>query len=243
LKKFKIISVDMFQTLVDVNSRREHVWKKILGDVYSQHFAKECWEEANKVIFSHFNKYVSEEQCFRSTKYIFEKCYEEVFPQKGVKFDPKKGAEILASEHGYSCSYEDTEMFLKAVGEKYPICLVSDTDGDMVLPLLKRFKFDKVFLSEEYQCYKFDPKSDIFHKVINYYKVDPSEIIHIGDGYSDVVGANRAGIKTCWLNRHGANWSHEIMPDYTVTSLREVASIIGVEMEYSKVNDSASKNS
>jgi len=228
LSNFKVISLDMFQTLVDVNSRRHNVWRKILGDSYSPDFAEECWEAANKLVFGYFNKFVGEEKQFYNTKYIFQKCYEELFAEKGVSFDPKEGAQILANEHGYSQSYEDTERFFQALGNTYPICLVSDTDCDMVQPLLERFKFDKVFLSEDFKCYKFQSKSHIFKEVINYYQVNPKDIIHIGDGYSDVIGASRAGITTCWLNRRGASWSHEIKPDFTAASLTEAASIIGL---------------
>lgn len=132
---FKLVSLDVFQTLMDVNTRRDYVWRSILGDSYSETLAEEYWNDANNLVFSYFNK------------------------------------------------------------------CVSDADRDMVSPLLERFIFDKVFLSEDYHCYKFDPKGHIFNEVIGYYKVNPEEIIHIGDGYSDIVGANRVGIKTCWLNR------------------------------------------
>lgn len=231
MNKFKIVSLDMFQTLVDVNSRRHHVWKRILGEAYNEQFVEECWSEANKLVFGYFSKYVCEEKDFYSVKQVFEKCYRELFPLKGVNFDPCKGAKILADEHGYACPYEDSELFLESVRKHYTICLVSDTDRDMVQPLLETFNFNKVFLSEDFECYKFDPKGYIFNEVINYYKVNPEDIIHIGDGYSDVVGAKRVGIKTCWLNRHNVKWNHEIKPDYIVSSLREAVDILGIVID------------
>lgn len=227
---FKVVSLDMFQTLVDVNSRRHQVFKKILGDSYSPIFAEECWDDANKILVKYFSKYVNEQGAFYNTKYIFENCYKELFSVKGIQFEPKIGAEILASEHGYSDCYEDTEMFLEYVRKYYPICLVSDTDFDMVTPLLERFKFDKVFLSEELKYYKFSNESSTFNRVLDYYKVNPNEIIHVGDSYSDVAGANRVGITTCWLNRNKVEWKHELQPDYIVSSLIDVAKLLGIEI-------------
>ena len=229
MTKFKVVSLDMFQTLVNVNSRRHSTWHKILGDAYSESLAEEYWGESSKLVLGYFNKLVSEERAFYKVKSIFENCYRELFLQRGINFDPKEGAKILAYEHGRAFSYEDTETFLAALSQAYPICLVSDTDRDMIQPLLERFKFDQTFLSEDFQCYKFNPNSTLFNEVINHYQVDPKEIIHIGDGYSDVVGANRAGITTCWLNRAKSQWNHPIKPDYTITSLREAVAILGVK--------------
>jgi hypothetical protein len=112
----------MFQTLVDVNSRRHKVFKKILGSAYTKTFAEECWNDANKLVFRYFNKYVAEDRDFYNVKFIFENCYKELFSQRGIQVDPKKSAEILAIEHGYASCYKDTEVFLEVVGKRYPIC-------------------------------------------------------------------------------------------------------------------------
>lgn len=229
MREYKVISVDMFQTLVDVSSRQYEVFKRILGDLYDKVLAEECWEEANKILSDCLKKYITQSTSFYTIKAIFEICYQELFPQKGITFDPKKGAEILANEHGYSNSYLDAEIFLDVVKKYYPVCLVSDTDYDMVKPLLDRFQFDKVFLSEELQCYKHSQQKSLFQDVLSYYEVKPSEIIHIGDSFADVAGAKSFGITTCWLNRNSSRWAHEIKPDYIVTSLIEVAKLIGIE--------------
>ncbi|MFZ5966405.1 MAG: HAD family hydrolase [Bacillota bacterium] len=231
MRDYKVISVDMFQTLVDVSSRRHEVFKRILEDLYNKELAEECWEEANKILSSCLKKYVTQSTSFYTIKSVFESCYQELFPQKGIKLDPKKGAEILANEHGYANSYLDTEVFMDAVKKHYPVCLVSDTDYDMVYPLLDRFQFDKVFLSEEFQCYKNSQQKSVFEDVLSYYKVQPSEIIHIGDSIADVAGAKSFGITTCWLNRNGNEWIYDIKPDYIASSLIEVAKLIGIEVE------------
>ncbi|MBH1939675.1 HAD family hydrolase [Mobilitalea sibirica] len=210
---------------------RHEVFRKILGTSYNETYAEECWEDANIILAKCLKEYVTRSNIFYSVKEIFEKCYQELFPRKGIKLDPQKGAGILAYEHGYSVSYPDTEGFFNAVNPFYPVCLVSDADYDMVSPLFDRFHFDKVFVSEGYQCYKHSCKGSLFHNVLTNYKVNPNQIIHIGDSYADIAGAKRFGIKTCWLNRDKRVWPYDIKPDYTVSSLIEAAQIIGIDVE------------
>jgi putative hydrolase of the HAD superfamily len=45
--------------------------------------------------------------------------------------------------------------------------------------------------------------------------------------YSDILGASKADITTCWLNREGKNWDYSIKPDYEAESLLEAADILG----------------
>jgi len=38
------------------------------------------------------------------------------------------------------------------------------------------------------------------------------------------------GIRTCWLNRGGDSWHHDIKPDYTVRTLLQAAYLLGVRV-------------
>lgn len=229
MNELKVVSVDMFQTLVDVNSRRYEVFKSILDDKFNEEFADECWNAANSILSRCIKYYIEQGEFFYPVRKVFESCYQELFPMKGINFNPANGARILADEHGKSELYEDTEVFLHNVHKKYPICLVSDTDCDMVQPILERLEFDEVFLSEELKCYKNSRSKSMFTYVLSHYKVNPQQIIHIGDSYADVAGAKGMGITACWLNRYNKEWKYDIRPDYIVTSLNEVAEIIGIK--------------
>ena len=230
LKKFRLVSFDMFQTLVDVDDRRHQVWQRILRDSYSPQFAEEYWKEAGKLIAEHFNRFTHEGETFCTIKEIFEGCYKELLPRVKVDCEPSVAARILAGEHCFAPVYADVPAFFRAVKERYQTCLISDADSDMILPLLKVFEFDKVYISEDCKCYKSSPGSAIFREALEYFGVEPQEAIHIGDGYSDVMGASGAGMATCWLNRHGAVWKYEQKPDYTVSSLTEAADILDIRL-------------
>ncbi len=53
----------------------------------------------------------------------------------------------------------------------------------------------------------------------------PAEVLHVGDHVEpDVAGADRAGLRACWLNRIGGRWEREgLRPDLEFVTLIELA--------------------
>jgi putative hydrolase of the HAD superfamily len=52
------------------------------------------------------------------------------------------------------------------------------------------------------------------------------EVIMVGDNLmTDVLGANRAGIKTVWINRHN-KVRNEVIPTYEIKHLEELFPIL-----------------
>ena len=43
--KYKVISFDMFQTLVDVNARKHDVWSNILKDDFTEEKGEKYWSD------------------------------------------------------------------------------------------------------------------------------------------------------------------------------------------------------
>ena len=96
----------------------------------------------------------------------------------------------------------------------------------MIKPLLEIFKYEHAFLSEDLEVYKIDEKGRFFDQILEKTKVNPKEIIHVGDGLADILGANRSGITSCWINRDGKEWDNAIKPDYTITNMLELNRIL-----------------
>ncbi len=224
--KFELICIDMFQTLVDVNTRRLFIWKRILKEQYNERLALECARSVAKNVFNKFHESVSENKEFINLKVMFNQFFYKVLKEMNIHFDAKEAVKIFMEEHTNAESYADVEHFFSLIGDSLPICLVSDADYEMIFPILKRYKFDEVFISEKVQSYKNETNSRIFREVLKHYSIDPSKVIHIGDSLSDIVGANRIGIKTCWINRQSEEWRYTPKPDYIVKSLDEVIAII-----------------
>lgn len=227
--KFDLLSIDMFQTLVNVNTRIPFIWRRILREKYSEKLAYECAKSVSKNVVNEFHQTVSERKEFINLKTMFKPFFESTLKEMNILFDAEDAVRIFLDEHANATPYNDVENFFASIGDIIPICLVTDADYEMVLPILKKYKFDEVFISEKALSYKNEPNSRIFKDVLKYYSLPPERILHIGDSSSDIAGANRVGIKTCWINRENREWIYSPNPDYIIKSLSEVVNVLEMD--------------
>jgi putative hydrolase of the HAD superfamily len=67
----------------------------------------------------------------------------------------------------------------------------------------------------------------MFRELLCHFGVEPERVIHVGDSVSDVLGAKRAGIAACWLNRTGREWQLPgSEPDFTIRRLDELFAVL-----------------
>ncbi len=229
MSDLKIVSVDMFWTLADVDTRKYEVWREFLGEDFTEELADNYWKAAGKCILRKMGKLVADNNAYFSVRSMFTSAYKELFSQIGLDYDPEKAAGILAYQHSLSSLYSDVLPFLTEVGNYYPICLASDTDSDMLGSLTRIFPFDYVFTSEKVKAYKNDPEGRFFKHMLNHYDMKADQILHIGDSSADVLGSKKSGLRSCWLNRSGRKWNHDVTPEYEVKSLLELLPILGLK--------------
>lgn len=86
--------------------------------------------------------------------------------------------------------------------------------------------FEKIFISEVVGANK--PSKDFFDYVKdNIEDFDSSKALVIGDSLtSDIKGGNLAGIDTCWMCKEDSINDTDIIPKYTINSLKELYSIL-----------------
>jgi FMN hydrolase / 5-amino-6-(5-phospho-D-ribitylamino)uracil phosphatase len=228
MPSFKIVSVDMFGTLVNVDSIAPDVWKAFLKNEYSSELAEKYWNRASELVFKYFDEQIIKKGRYVSLDTIFRECYEELFLEIKLKFNPGEASKVLAYHHSHSKPYGDALSFLGSAGGKYPVCLSSDTSDFMLGDLTKLYPFDHIFTSENLLSYKSNSGGRFFSAVTSHYGISPEDIIHIGDSNSDVIGAHDAGVTSCWLNRNNRKWTNAVKPDYEAASLVEVAKIMGI---------------
>ncbi|MFC1976839.1 HAD family hydrolase [Chloroflexota bacterium] len=226
MTKFKVISIDMFRTLADVESTKHLQWQMILKDKYSVELAEECHAYLRNSWDRHFPQ-----DTFLSMKSILMSAFTGLLSSIDIEFDPTEATKLCLQRHSFSKPFDDSMLFLNSVGKEYPICLASDTDDDMLGTLEQMYAFDYIFTSEQLGSYKANADGKFFSAIINHYGVRPEEIIHIGDSDLEIIGADKAGIITCWLNRTSSKWSHDVKPDYEVNLLIAVASILGIDID------------
>jgi HAD superfamily hydrolase (TIGR01509 family) len=220
----KVISLDVFRTLVPVDESYKYVWSRFLGEKYTENVAQRNWDRATEILQENFQSAAQGTKKFKNIRTIFEETYTQLFGEIKLDFSPSVAAGVLMEGHRTDKYYDDVRPFLEMVGKKHTICLSTDCDTDMIANINALYPFDNVFVSEQLKVYKANPS--FFTHVISHYGVRPENILHIGDAKSDVVTPKMLGMLTCWLNRNGSKWDHEIKPDFEVTSLIGVADIL-----------------
>jgi len=155
---------------------------------------------------------------------VIEETVIELFNEINFNYDSKTVTNFLVDQHKLRRLYDDVLPFLETAGKKYPICISSDGDLDMLLDIQDIYPFDHVFASETLKTYKLNPQ--FFSYVASHYQVKPDNILHIGDSSSDILGPKQYGVFTCWLNRKCRPWVHQVLPDFEVNSLLKVIDIL-----------------
>jgi putative hydrolase of the HAD superfamily len=222
----KLVSIDMFQTIVRLDEGRDQAWQLFLKDRYSAELARKYWDRTSEILLRKLYETAMDNHSFKNSRTIIEESYAIVFKEINCDYDPHQAGNILIEMHRRNTPYYDAIPFLQAAGKKYPICLSTDCDFEMITGIREMYKFDKLFISEELQVYKSNPK--FFRHVIGHYGLNPENILHIGDSAADIITPKKQGMLTCWLNRDNKRWSHEVRPDFEVKSLMDVIEILDI---------------
>ena len=119
--------------------------------------------------------------------------------------------------------FEDVPECLDAVGHRHPIGLLSNGNSyPERCGLDGRFAF--TVFAEQHGTAKPDP--ELFEIAADAAGCTVGELVHVGDGDADVVGARRAGCRVVLINRSGAQHPVADQADVEVTDLREVPAIL-----------------
>jgi FMN phosphatase YigB (HAD superfamily) len=132
LIKYKVVCVDMFQTLVNIESRVEHIWKRILGEDYSEELRDKYVQIARSKIVDKFHANESIKLDFKPLKEILFHSFRDIFEESNTKYCPSYSTSVFMQEHDRAELYHDSIEFIKRAKKKYKVCLVSDADIEMV---------------------------------------------------------------------------------------------------------------
>lgn len=119
---------------------------------------------------------------------------------------------------------------LEALYGKYKLYMVTNGNEKVQVPRLKSAGighfFEEIFISQRVGYDK--PRIEFFERCfakMPHYEKD--EMIIIGDSLtSDIQGGINAGIHNCWFNPHGKQGREDIVPEYIVTGLEEIPSLL-----------------
>ncbi len=132
----------------------------------------------------------------------------EVFLQFGCRMCAKDAArEFSQYRADYAENWRLFDDVLDCFGELdgLPLGVISNGDRQMQTDKLRRFslldRFQTVVISEDMRLTK--PAPGIFHRACFLADKKPGECIYVGDSLEDdMVGSQRAGLASVWLNRN-----------------------------------------
>ncbi|TWH16180.1 putative hydrolase of the HAD superfamily [Pseudoxanthomonas taiwanensis J19] len=128
---------------------------------------------------------------------------------------------FYAARNQVEC-YPDAIGTLARISARVPVAAVSNGNADLErIGLMQHFAFQLGSRDHGYA----KPHPSIFHAACQRLGCGHGEVLHVGDHVEmDVAGAARAGLRTCWINRTGAAWSHpELEPDLEFDTLTALA--------------------
>ncbi len=222
ISTYKLISFDMFQTLVDLGSQKENILRKIFLNRYDPDIGNKLWADADEYVYKYFHRLSNNNEPYMKTVDIFTQCYRMLFPKYNLKMSPEEGALILARAHNQAEMYPETKDVIKTIQKRFRTCIISDTDNIMIEELVDKVGIKTIYTSEDYQTYKFDKNGLLFKTAIRDYKIAPEEMLHVGDGVNDVLGASSVGSDTVWINRNHESWDQTVKPTYEITNLNQL---------------------
>lgn len=117
--------------------------------------------------------------------------------------------------------FADVGAGLPALAKRWPLAALTNGNADLHrIGLAEHFRFS--LGAREHGAPK--PEASIFLAACDRLQRAPSEVLHVGDDPElDVAGAQRAGLRACWINRHRAHWpQHLAPPDLVARDLPEL---------------------
>ena len=125
--------------------------------------------------------------------------------------------------------YEDTFALLDQLHGRYQLLLLTNGSPDLqmtkleITPEISPY-FDHVLISGAFGRGKPDPA--IFEHALSLLEVSADEALMVGDNLmTDILGANRAGIPSVWVNRDNKA-AGEVKPAYQIKSLLELNKLL-----------------
>ena len=118
--------------------------------------------------------------------------------------------------------YDDSVEALQRLAARVPMAALTNGNAASTrIGLMHLFGFQ--LGAREHGAAK--PASSIFHAACRQLGTPPAQVLHVGDDVElDVVGAARAGLRTCWINRDMRDWPRDdLRPDLEFPTLAALA--------------------
>lgn len=216
----KLISFDVFGTLISVRDSSYGAFERILGEVGAKGVdVKAFWEHWEHRNIAHYW------EPYRSYREICALSLDETFAQFGLNGDGRL-IERYFDAFPRFCLYEDVVRTLDMLSRRHRLAVVSNIDDDLLgLTPLQR-EFDLVCTAQRARGYK--PDGKLFRYLIDHAGCAREEILHAGQSqYTDLVGGKPLGLTIAWINRRQVALDDAVpRPDYIYPDIHSFSALV-----------------
>ncbi len=124
---------------------------------------------------------------------------------------------------------EGAEEVVRYLNSKYALGILTNSTEQTQMKKLQTLElaeyFNTFIFSEGVGSRK--PDEEIFRKALEKVEKNSNQCLYVGNSFrSDIKGAEKVGMWTCWLNRDGKEKGDEISPDLEIRELGELLKIL-----------------
>jgi len=217
----KVLSFDVYGTLVDVRAGSHAAFADILSSVGASHLDPlefwERWEAAN------IRRYW---QPYRSYREICRDSLAETFAHFGIRGNAGLIQKYFDAFPTFS-RFGDVDGVLDRLAGRFTLALGSNIDDDLLAVTPLGRTFDLVCTAERARGYK--PDGTLFRYLLREAGVGVNELLHCGRSQrTDMVGAKPLGITVAWINRRALPLAADVpKPDHEFRDLRPLVDLLG----------------
>jgi 2-haloacid dehalogenase len=218
----KLMSFDVFGTLISVRDSSYGAFERILADAGAHHLdVKAFWEHWEHRNIAHYW------DAYRSYREICELSLAETFAHFEVAGDSRLIARYFEAFPRFFL-YDDVVRTLDQLSRHYRLAVVSNIDDDLLaLTPLKR-NFDLVCTAQRARGYK--PDGTLFRYLIENAGVAKDEILHSGQSqFTDLVGGKPLGLTIAWINRREIALDASVpRPDFILPDIQSLSRVVHI---------------
>jgi 2-haloacid dehalogenase len=128
---------------------------------------------------------------------------EYLLAEREIDLEPGELDDIVAIYHDLEPFEEVKEGLVTLVDAGYRIGIISNGTLEMLQSLVRSIGAESLITAtvsaDTVKTYK--PHKDLYSHAAEQFRADPSAVVHVSNGYFDVLGAMNAGMSGVWLNR------------------------------------------
>ena len=216
----KLMSFDVFGTLISVRDSSYAAFERILSEARARHLdVRAFWEHWEHRNIAHYW------DPYRSYREICELSLAETFAHYGISGDSRLiGCYFDAFPRFFL--YDDVVRTLDLLSRRYRLAVVSNMDDDLLALTPLQRNFDLVCTAQRARGYK--PDGTLFRYLIENAGCGRDGILHSGQSqFTDLVGGKPLGLTIAWINRRQIELDASVpRPDFVLPDIQSLNRVV-----------------